>query len=259
MCASEPDRAPNPGAAPPAVRGRVLVEICVDDLDGALAAERAGADRIELCSDLLEGGITPSHGLIETVLESASTIGVQIMVRPRGGDFVTSVTERQVMRADLRAIARLAAAAPVPVGVVLGVLDGDDRIDEEALDELIDAAEGLPVTFHKAFDETPDLLAAYDVLTRHGIARVLTSGGARTADEGRGVLAELVRRSRVAGAPAVLAGGSVRVATVGALLRSTAVSEVHLRAQTPVPDGSRLITDETVVAQTVRAVRSAAH
>ncbi|MFD3443318.1 copper homeostasis protein CutC [Microbacteriaceae bacterium 4G12] len=235
----------------------MLVEICVDDLDGALAAEGAGADRIELCGDLLEGGITPSHGLIETVLASASAIGVQIMVRPRGGDFVVSASERRVMQADLRAIGRLVAAAPVPVGVVLGVLRPDGQVDEAVLRELIDAAGGLPVTFHKAFDETPDLLAAYDALGRHGIARVLTSGGARTADEGRGMLAELVRRSRRSGAPAVLAGGSVRAANVGALLRSTAVSEVHLRAQTVIPDGSRLVTDEALVARTVHAVRSA--
>ncbi len=234
------------------------MEICVDDLDGALAAERAGADRIELCGDLLEGGTTPSHGLIETVLESASAIGVQIMVRPRGGDFVTSASERRVMRADLRAIAQLATRSPVPVGVVLGVLGADGRVDEATLAELIDAAEGLPVTFHKAFDDTPDLLSAYATLTRHGITRVLTSGGARTADEGRDVLAELVRRSHTTGGPAVLAGGSVRAANVGDLLRRTAVSEVHLRAQTAVQGGSRLVTDEDVVARTVHAVRSAA-
>jgi glucokinase len=235
---------------------RALVEICIDDLDGALTAERAGADRVELCADLLEGGTTPSHGLIETVLASVATVAVQIMVRPRGGDFVVSATEREVMRADLRAIARLAAGARVPVGVVLGVLRPDGRIDEAALADLIVSADGLPVTFHKAFDETPDPIEAYAVLTRLGVARVLTSGGAETAQAGHAVLAELVRRSRSDGAPTILAGGSVRAANVGALIDGTGVSEIHLRAQTST-GGSRLVTDEAVVAETVDAARSA--
>lgn len=243
--------------APSPAAGRVLVEICLDDLAGVLAAERAGADRVELCANLVEGGTTPSQGLIESVLESATRIGVQIMVRPRGGDFVVDASELRVMRADVRAISRHARTSSVPVGIVLGVLRRDGRIDEDALATLIQDAGDTPVTFHMAFDKTPDLIEAYDVLHRHGVVRVLTSGGAATASLGRETLAALVERSAHPGAPVVLAGGSVRAENVAELRHATGVHEVHLRAQVPSPtDDAHLVTDEDLVARTVAAVRA---
>ncbi len=231
-----------------------LVEICVDDLAGALAAERAGADRVELCADLLEGGTTPSAGMIVQVLESVSRVGVQIMVRARGGDFVYSADEMRVMLADARTIAGLSAGSTVPVGIVFGALLADGRIDEDALAAVIEAAAGLPVTFHKAFDETPDLAAAYETLATHGVVRVLTSGGAATAAEGADVLAELSARSATPGSPRVLVGGSVRAHNVIDLLQRTGADEVHLRAQVPSGRG-HLVTDEGIVAETVSAAR----
>ncbi len=231
-----------------------LVEICVDDLAGALAAERAGADRVELCADLLEGGTTPSAGMIVQVLESVSRVGVQIMVRARGGDFVYSADEMRVMLADARTIAELSAGSTVPVGIVFGALLADGRIDEDALAAVIEAAAGLPVTFHKAFDETPDLAAAYETLATHGVVRVLTSGGAATAAEGADVLAELSARSATPGSPRVLVGGSVRAHNVIDLLQRTGADEVHLRAQVPSGRG-HLVTDEGIVAETVSAAR----
>lgn len=233
-----------------------LVEICVDDLAGVLAAERAGADRVELCADLLEGGTTPSPGMIEQVLDSVSRVGVQIMVRARGGDFVYSADEMRVMLADARAIAGLSARSTVPVGIVFGALLPDGRVDEDALAAVIEAAAGLPVTFHKAFDETPDLAAAYETLAAHGVERVLTSGGAATAAEGADVLAELSARSATPGSPRVLVGGSVRAHNVGDLLERTGADEVHLRAQVPSGRG-HLVTDEGIVAETVAAARTA--
>ncbi len=161
-----------------------LVEICVDDLAGVLAAERAGADRVELCADLVEGGTTPSVGMIESVLAAVERVGVQVMVRARGGDFVYSDDEVRVMSADARAIAALARSSRVPVGIVFGALTADGRVDESALEAIRAAAGTVPVTFHKAFDDAADLFAAYETLAHHGVVRVLTSGGAATAHEG---------------------------------------------------------------------------
>ena len=234
-------------------RDRALVEICVDDLAGVLAAERAGADRVELCADLLEGGTTPSLGMIESVLAAVQSVGVQVMVRSRGGDFVYSDDELRVMLADVRAIAALARTSPVPVGIVFGALTTDGHVDEQALDAIRTAAGEVPITFHKAFDDTADLFDAYDTLAHHGVIRVLTSGGRATAGEGAEVLAALCARSEGTRMPVVLVGGSVRAHNVAALLDRTGAREVHLRAQVASGRG-HLVTDESVIRETVLAV-----
>lgn len=245
-------------SASSAQTSRVLVELCVDDLDGALVADREGADRIELCADLLEGGTTPSMGTILAVLDAVERVGVQIIVRPRGGDFVYSEAEVDVMCRDLRAIAEAAAGAHTPVGVVVGALAADGEVNVAALRRLIDAAAPLPVTFHKAFDATSDLLAAYDVLAAAGVERVLTSGGPHPALQGVEVLAELVRWSRSEpAAPIVLVGGSVRPANVREILEATGATEVHLRAQTASPRGDgTLRTDPAVVRELFAALEN---
>lgn len=230
-----------------------LVEICVDDLAGVLAAERAGADRVELCADLVEGGTTPSVGMIESVLAAVERVGVQVMVRARGGDFVYSDDEVRVMSADARAIAALAQSSRVPVGIVFGALTADGRVDESALEAIRAAAGTVPVTFHKAFDDAADLFAAYETLAHHGVVRVLTSGGAATAHEGAEVLTALVARSSGRRMPAVLVGGSVRAHNVSALVARTGAREVHLRAQVASGRG-HLETDESLVRETVLAV-----
>jgi glucokinase len=233
-----------------------VVEICVDDLDGVLAAELGGAHRVELCGDLLEGGTTPSMGLIELVLQRATRVGVQIMVRPRGGDFVYSATELEVMVADLRYIAAAAARSRVAVGVVLGVLTPEGRVDDAAMRLLIDAAGPVPVTFHKAIDASADIFSAYETLRELGVERVLTSGGPGSAAEGSATLARLVGIS--GDGPRILAGGGVRPANVAALVAATGVSEVHLRAQVPAPRGDGgLVTDVDIVRAVVAAVADA--
>ncbi len=233
-------------------RARALVEICVDDLAGVLAAERAGADRVELCADLLEGGTTPSLGMIESVLAAVRSVGVQIMVRSRGGDFVYSDDELRVMRADARAIAALARTSRVPVGIVFGALTVDGHVDEQALEAIRTAAGGVPITFHKAFDDTVDLFDAYDTLAHHGIARVLTSGGKATAGEGTDVLAALRARSEGTRMPTVLVGGSVRAHNVTALLDAPA--PVRCTCARRSPRSGHLVTDESVIRDTVLAV-----
>ncbi|WP_431030877.1 copper homeostasis protein CutC [Plantibacter sp. RU18] len=251
--------------AEPVPQRRTVVEVCVDDLAGAISADRAGADRIELCADLLEGGTTPSLGLIGTVLAAVRDVDVQVIVRPRGGDFVYDDGELDVMCADLAAIADVARRSTLRVGVVLGALTTGGSVDVSAMRRLSDAAGGLPVTFHKAFDATPDLFAAYDTLAGLGVERVLTAGGPGSALDGVEVLAELVRRSlsepslsepSPAGVarPSILVGGSVRPSNVRQILDATDAREVHLRAQVPAPRGDgTLATDPTIV----RAMRAA--
>ncbi|WP_216363423.1 copper homeostasis protein CutC [Subtercola boreus] len=234
------------------------MEICIDDLDGALVAEQAGAHRVELCADLLEGGTTPSIGLLSAVIQSTSLVGVRVMVRPRGGDFVYNEGELDVMCRDLaeiRAVVAAAAGAAGRVGVVLGALTPEGGVDVAALRQLMDAAGELPVTFHKAFDETPDLLESYEILAELGVVAILSSGGETTAEQGSAALARLVARSAAAPGPRMLAGGGVRPSNVGALLASTGASEVHLRAQTPSPRGDgTLRTDPELVARMLAAV-----
>lgn len=196
-----------------------LVEACVEGIDAAVAAERAGADRVELCAGLVEDGTTPSAGTI-ALAGARLTIPVVVMIRPRGGHFVYSSAELEVMERDIAA-ARSTAAA----GIALGVLTRDGRVDADALRPLLRAAGPLPVTFHRAFDHAADLPAALDALIALGVRRVLTSGGAPSAREGRETLAALVRRSgdRIA----VVAGGRVDAAAARELA-AAGVRELHV-------------------------------
>jgi copper homeostasis protein len=239
-----------------------VVEICIDDVAGAVVAESAGADRVELCAALSDGGTTPSIGTVETVFDSVRRIGVQVLVRPRGGDFVHDRDELAVMRADVQALRRLGR----PLGFVLGALTPYGDVDVPAMRMLLDACGEAPVTFHRAFDATRDRMAALDVLTDLGVARVLTSGGRTTAAEGAPVLADLVRKAD--GRVAVMAGGSVRPENVAELVARTGVPEVHLRAGVEVPSRSRYRdphlpydagTRTSTSGETVRAVVTAVH
>jgi copper homeostasis protein len=201
----------------------ILVEAAVDSLDDALAAVAGGADRLELCANLAVGGTTPAQSLVAAVMASVE-IPVLAMIRPRGGSFVYTATELDVMRRDIEMALDLGAA-----GVVFGTLDSAHRIDLAQASALASIAGGQRVTFHRAFDRTPDLLASLDVLASLGVARVLTSGGAATASEGVGMLSALVERGgdRIA----ILAGGGVRASNVAEIVRRTGVREVHARCQ----------------------------
>ena len=201
----------------------ILVEAAVDSLDDALAAVAGRADRLELCANLDVGGTTPDRTLVAQVLERVD-VPVLVMIRPRGGSFVYTSAELDRMRRDIGTVMELGAA-----GVVFGALDGTKRIDVEQTRSLVSVAAGAPVTFHRAFDRTPDLLASLDTLVSLGVTRVLTSGGAATASEGVEMLAALV--ARAAGAIEILAGGGVRASNVRELVRRTRVREVHARCE----------------------------
>jgi copper homeostasis protein len=199
----------------------ILVEACVDSVASAVAAERGGAQRVELCDALHDGGTTPSAGMIAACRATVS-IPVFVMIRPRGGGFVYSDAERDVMRRDVVNARALGAA-----GVVIGGLHRDGSVDLALVRSLLDAAEELPVTFHRAFDSTPDLGESLDALADVGVRRVLSAGGAATAAEGAVVLADLVRRagSRLI----VMAGGGIREQNASTVVATSGVREIHVR------------------------------
>lgn len=199
----------------------VLVEACVDSVASALAAERGGARRLELCDNLFDGGTTPSAGMISAV-KAAVQIPVFVIVRPRGGGFVYTHDEMGVMRLDIEAARMLGAD-----GVVVGVLTRDAKVDAEQLRTLVAAAGELPVTFHRAFDLTQDRDQALETLMHAHVRRVLTSGGAPSALEGVEAIGALVKRA--AGQIDVMAGGGVREETVQEIVHRSGVREVHVR------------------------------
>ena len=201
--------------------GSILVEACVDSVASSVAAERGGAQRLELCDALFDGGTTPSAGMI-AACKAAVSIPVFVMIRPRGGSFVYSEAERDVMRRDVIIARELGAD-----GIVIGGLLRNGTIDVALVRCLVETARGLPITFHRAFDLTLDLAASLEVLAGVGVQRVLTAGGAATAFEGATVLAELVRRSE--SRIVVMAGGGVREENVRALVNVSGVNEVHVR------------------------------
>lgn len=205
-----------------------LLEVCLDDVQGASVAEHGGADRIELCANLDAGGTTPSIGTVATVLARVRRIGVQVLVRQREGDFVYAPAELDAMCADIEAIRALGAPDGVRVGFVIGALTPDSVIDRDAVTRLRQAAAGASVTFHRAFDQTGHASEALETLIDLGVDRVLTSGGAPTAEEGASALAGLVEQS--AGRIAILAGGGIRPHNAAVIVARTGVTEVHLRA-----------------------------
>ncbi len=196
------------------------VEICVGDLLSALEAGEGGADRVELCDRLEVGGTTPSAGTIAEACRRL-TIPVHVLIRSRAGDFAPTEPEIAAMAHDVEIAKRLGAS-----GVVFGMLDNDGAIDCEATARLIDLARPLSVTFHKAFDQAPDLDEALETLVDLGVDRLLTSGGRLTAEEGADALARLIARAgdRIG----VIVAGSLTVANLPAVVARTKAREVHL-------------------------------
>jgi copper homeostasis protein len=198
-----------------------LVEAAVETLDSALAAERAGADRIELCNNLSVGGTTPGAELVGAVAERMR-LPVVVLIRPRAGDFVYSDDEFDQMIRDTELSGRLGIA-----GIVTGALTPGGRVDVERTRTLVEAAAGLPVTFHRAIDSAVDLPAALEEAIEAGAGRVLSSGGAATAVEGADLIGALVGQAR--GRITVIAGGGIREHNVRDVIARTGVPEVHAR------------------------------
>ncbi|MDY4610264.1 MAG: copper homeostasis protein CutC [Sphaerochaetaceae bacterium] len=168
---------------------KVLIEICLESVESVIAAEQGGADRVELCSDLFEGGCTPSLGTFRTAKRLVS-IPMNVMIRPRGGDFCYSDHEFEVMKEDARVFKEEGANA-----IVFGILTPDGEIDMERSQELIDIVRPLPVTFHRAIDMTRDASRSLEKLIKLGVDRVLTSGLEPTVPEGVDTLTAMVRQA----------------------------------------------------------------
>lgn len=199
----------------------MLVEAYVDQLDTAVAAERNGAGRLELCGPG-DGGLTPSPELLASIME-AVRIPVHAMVRPRTGGFVYSDAEFATMKEEVAMIKAAGCA-----GVVLGISRADHTLDVERMAALIALARPLKVGVHRAFDGTPDADAALDQCIALGVDVILAAGHAPTAEAGIPVLARLHRRA--AGRTIIMPGGSVRAHNVQRIIRETGVHQVHARA-----------------------------
>ncbi|MDX2250388.1 MAG: copper homeostasis protein CutC [Bacteroidia bacterium] len=208
-----------------------ILEICIDSLVSALAAEKGGAHRVELCDNLIEGGTTPSLGMVERCKKVVS-LGIMVMIRPRGGDFLYDEAEFEVMKQDI-AHAKNAGVQ----GVVFGILHADGRIDKDRVAELIRLARPLEVTFHRAFDMTPDPFEALDDLMELGVDRLLTSGQEAEAFQGIDLIARLVKYA--GDKIIIMPGGGVNEKNVREIIRSTGASECHTTAKTKI--GSAMI------------------
>lgn len=200
----------------------VFLEAAVESIGGAMAAQREGVDRIELCGLLHDGAVTPSIGLIHRTLALVAT-PVHVFIRPRVGDFVYDEHDIAVMRADIEA----AKAAGAP-GVVFGALTRDGQIDRAVMSALIAAARPMVVGCHRAFDQLTDQQTGLEQLIDLGVAVVLTSGGPARAIDGAGQLRRLV--DQAAGRIDILAGGGVTAGNVAELLARSGVRQVHGKA-----------------------------
>lgn len=203
----------------------VNLEVCANSVTSALAAQEGGAVRVELCENLKEGGTTPSHGQI-LMARSLLHIKLYVLIRPRGGDFLYSDLEYQIMMADIRYCIEAGCD-----GVVIGMLNPDGSIDTERCLEMARLARqwGLGVTFHRAFDMCANQDKALEEIIEMGCERILTSGGKSTAMEGATVINHLVQKAR--GRISIMPGSGVSEANVADLVHFTGVTEVHSSAR----------------------------
>lgn len=206
-----------------------LLEICCYSMECARIAQQNGADRIELCAAPKEGGLTPSLGVLSTVRQQV-TIPVHPIIRPRGGDFCYSAGEFAAMLEDVRQVREMGFP-----GLVIGVLDADGHVDMPRMQQIMQAAGPLAVTFHRAFDMCANPLKALNNLAELGVARVLTSGQKSDAAQGLSIILELIAHADV---PIIMAGAGIRAANLQRFL-DAGVREVHSSAGTTQPSPMR--------------------
>jgi copper homeostasis protein len=207
----------------------MTLETCVNSALSAIEAQQGGADRVELCENLHDGGTTPSAGSIRFARKQLH-IGLFVMIRPRGGDFLYSEEEFEIMKEDIRVAKELGAD-----GVVFGILLPNGSIDMERMKVLVDLARPMGITCHRAFDMTADPMQAMEDLVKLGIDRILTSGQQPSAQEGASLIKDLIARS--AGRIVIMPGSGVKEHNIASVLKSTGASEFHIHLDKQVPSG----------------------
>lgn len=248
--------------------GPIVLEICIDSVESAIAAQQGGANRVELCDNLLEGGTTPSAGTIALARKNIG-IDLNVIIRPRGGDFCYTDVEFEVMKYDIEQAKQLGAN-----GVVIGLLNPDGLVDVARTSALVELARPLSVTFHRAFDMSRDPYEALETLISLGIERVLTTGQESSALEGLDLITELVRQAsnRIIIMPGL--SGAISERNVKEIITQSGAKEIHTTASTPLesrmtyrnlhsfmggelrpPEFSRMVTDPNRVRDFVRVVQ----
>ena len=204
-------------------------EICANSVASCVAAQEGGADRVELCAGIPEGGTTPSYGMIRNARECID-IALNVIIRPRGGDFLYSESEIKEMIYDIQAAKELGAD-----GLVFGCLNPDGTVDMKTMSRLMEAAGDTPVTFHRAFDHTNDPFKALEDIISLGCARILTSGCRPTALEGADLLSRLVEKAgeRII----IMPGCGVRENNIAEIARLSSAREFHFSARESVESG----------------------
>ncbi|WP_027833714.1 copper homeostasis protein CutC [Maritalea myrionectae] len=205
---------------------KITFEICVDTPHGLKVAKQAGADRVELCSALAAGGLTPSRGLMRLAREI--DMPAHVMIRPRDGDFCFSEDELKLMLDDIAL-----AKSEKMQGVVLGATHADGTLDECTLKTLIDAANGMDLTLHRAFDVTPEPLSALETAIELGFDRILTSGQQTKASDGKDLLAEIVTAAR--GRIEIMPGSGVNAEVISHLAAAMPLTNIHASCAAPLP------------------------
>ena len=211
------------------IRSDFEIEVCANSLDSVIASDNAGADRVELCDNILEGGTTPSAGLIYSA-KLNSSIKIFTIIRPRGGDFLYTDYEMQIMLKDIETAVELGSD-----GIVIGCLTADGKVDYEKCARLREAAKNLPVTFHRAFDMTADAFQSVDIIKKLGITRILTSGQRNKAEEGIDLISEIV--SYAGNEIKIMVGSGVTEDNILHIAKATNAKSFHVSLRENVESG----------------------
>lgn len=219
-------------------------EVCANSVESCLAAQAGGADRVELCAGIPEGGTTPSYGDITTARELLTHTRLHVIIRPRGGDFLYTPLEQRIMLKDIENARRLGAD-----GVVFGCLTPEGDIDIALMKQLLEAAQGMSVTFHRAFDVCRQPKQALETLIQLGCHRILTSGAQPTAEQGIPLLKEL--QAQADGRIILLAGCGVNENNIARIASETGIREFHFSAREQLTSGMQFRNEAVSMGGTV--------
>lgn len=214
------------------------IEICANSVDSCIEAQKGGADRVELCAGIPEGGTTPSLGMIRNARESID-MALNVIIRPRGGDFLYNSRETAQMIYDIEA-----AVAEGADGLVFGALTPEAKVDMKLCEKLLAVSGGLPVTFHRAFDCVADMDSALEDIISLGFARILSSGGCATAADGAQKLGQLV--SKADGRIIIMPGCGIRENNIAEIAALSSAREFHFSAREALPSGMKTAAPESV-------------